>query len=64
MAIDSLAAVPVVASSFDSSLLELKLTLQNESATANLISDAVKHVQATEPSGDRQGPGLLLDIFV
>ena len=56
MAIDSLAAVPVVASSFDSSLLALKLTLQNESATANLISDAVKHVQATEPSGDRQGP--------
>ena len=64
MAIDSLAAVPVVASSFDSSLLALKLALENESATANLISDAVKQVQATEPSGDRQAPGRLLDIFV
>tara|TARA_B100000686_G_C16030599_1_gene590475 strand:+ start:343 stop:537 length:195 start_codon:yes stop_codon:yes gene_type:complete len=64
MAIDSLAAVPNVAPGFDSSLLTLKLQLQNESATENLINDAVKQVQATGPSDDRQVPERLLDIIV
>jgi len=64
MAIDSLAAVPIVAPGFDSSLLALRLQLQNESATANLINDAVKQVQAPEASGDRQPREHLLDIVV
>ncbi len=64
MAIDSLAAVNVVASGLDSSLLALKLQLQNESATANLTNDAVKQVQATNAATDRQNPEKLLDIVV
>ena len=64
MAIDSLAAVPAFASGFDSSLLALKLQLQNESATENLINDAVKEAQKTEPSVDRQARERLLDIIV
>ena len=64
MAIDSIAAVPIVAPGFNSSLLALRLQLQNESATANLINDAVKQVQAPEASGDRQARERLLDIVV
>ena len=64
MAIDSIAAVPVIAPNLDSSLLALRLQLQNESATANLINDAVKQVQAPEASGDRQPRERLLDIVV
>ena len=64
MAIDFLAAVNVVAPDFDSSLLALKLQLQNESATVNLINDAVKQVQATNAATDRQNPEKLLDIVV
>ena len=64
MAIDSIAAVPVVAPGFDSSLLALRLQLQNESATANLINNAVKQVQAPEAPGDRQPRERLLDIVV
>ena len=64
MAIDSIAAVPVIAPNLDSSLLALRLQLQNESATANLINDAVKQVQAPEASGDRQARERLLDIVV
>jgi hypothetical protein len=61
---DFLASVNVVAPSFDSSLLALKLQLQNESATVNLINDAVKQVQATNAATDRQNPEKLLDIVV
>ena len=64
MAIDSIAAVPVIAPGFDSSLLALRQQLQNESATVNLINDAVKQVQATEASSDRQSRKRLLDIVV
>ena len=64
MAIDSLAAINVVAPGFDSSLLLLKLQLQNESATVNLINDAVKHVEAANAATDRQNPQKLLDIVV
>ena len=64
MAIDSLAAVNVAAPGLDSSLLALKLQLQNESATANLTNDAVKQVQATNAATDRQNPEKLLDIVV
>ena len=64
MAIDYLAAVPVVAPGLDSSLLTLKLQLQNESATENLINDAVKEAQKTEPSVDRKARERLLDIIV
>ena len=64
MAIDSLAATNVVAFGFDSSLLALKLQLQNESATVNLIKDAVKQVQATNAATDRQNADKLLDIVV
>ena len=64
MAIDSLAAVNVVAPGFDSTLLALKLQLQNESATVNLINDAVKQVQATNAATDRQNTEKLLDIVV
>ncbi len=64
MAIDSIAAVPVIAPNLDSSLLALRLQLQNESATVNLINDAVKQVQAPEASGDRQARERLLDIVV
>ena len=64
MAIDSLAAVNVAAPGLDSSLLALKLQLQNESATVNLINDAVKQVQATNAATDRQNPEKLLDIVV
>jgi hypothetical protein len=64
MAMDFLASVNVVAPSFDSSLLALKLQLQNESATVNLINDAVKQVQATNAATDRQNPEKLLDIVV
>ncbi len=64
MAIDYLAAVPVIAPNLDSSLLALRLQLQNESATVNLINDAVKQVQAPEASGDRQARERLLDIVV
>ncbi len=64
MAIDSIAAVPVIAPNLDSSLLALRLQLQNESATVNLINDAVKQVQAPEASGDRQPRERLLDIVV
>jgi hypothetical protein len=61
---DFLAAVNVEAPGFDSSLLALKLQLQNESATVNLINDAVKQVQATNAATDRQNPEKLLDIVV
>ncbi|MGB0553704.1 MAG: hypothetical protein ACPGQV_14240 [Alphaproteobacteria bacterium] len=64
MAIDSLAAVNVAAPGLDSSLLALKLQLQNESATVNLTYDAVKQVQATNAATDRQNPEKLLDIVV
>ena len=64
MAIDYIAAVPVVPTGFDSSLLALRLPLQNESATVNLINDAVKQVQAPEASSERQVRGHLLDIVV
>ena len=64
MAIDSLAAVNVVAPGFDSTLLALKLQLQNESATVNIINDAVKHVKAANAATDRQNPQKLLDIVV
>jgi hypothetical protein len=64
MAIDSLAAVNVAAPGLDSSLLALKLQLQNESATVNLTNDAVKQVQAINAATDRQNPEKLLDIVV
>ena len=64
MAIDHIAAVPVIAPGLDSSLLALRLQLQNESATVNLINDAVKQVQAPEASRDRQARERLLDIVV
>ena len=64
MAIDSLAAVNVVAPAFDRSLLALKLQLQNESATVNLIDAAVKQVQASNAATDRQNPEKLLNILV
>lgn len=64
MAIDSLAAVSALAPGSDSSLLALKLQLQNESATVNLISDAVKQVQETNATTDRQNREKLLDIVV
>ena len=64
MAIDSIAAVSVIAPSLDNSLLALRLQLQNESATVNLIIDAVKQVQAPEASGDRQARERMLDIIV
>lgn len=64
MAIDSLAAVQVIAPGFDSSLLALKLQLQNKSATANLINDAVKQVQEISSATDRQNPDRLLDVLV
>jgi hypothetical protein len=64
MAIDSLAAVQLIAPGFDSSLLALKLQLQNKSATANLINDAVKQVQEISSATDRQNPDRLLDVLV
>jgi hypothetical protein len=64
MAIDSLAAINVVAPGFGNSLLALKLQLQNESATVNLINTAVKQVQASNAATDRQNPEKLLDIVV
>tara|TARA_B100000676_G_scaffold306164_1_gene361851 strand:- start:1935 stop:2129 length:195 start_codon:yes stop_codon:yes gene_type:complete len=64
MAIDSLAAVQVIAPGFDSSLLALKLQLQNKSATANLINDAVKQVQEVSSATDRKNPNRLLDVLV
>ena len=64
MAIDSLAAVQVIAPGFDSSLLALKLQLQNKSATANLINDAVKQVQEVSSATDRKNPDRLLDVLV
>ena len=64
MAIESVAVVNVVAPGFDSSVLALRLQLQNESATANLINDAVKQVQETNASTDRQNRERLLDIVV
>jgi len=64
MAIDTLAAVPVVAPGFDSALLALKLQHENESATVNLISDAVKQVQETNAATDRQNRERILDIVV
>ena len=64
MAIDSLAAVQVVAPGFDSSLLALRHQLQNESATVNLINDAVKQVQKSSAATDRQNPYRLLDVLV
>ena len=64
MAIDPLAVVNLGAPGLDSSLLALKLQLQNESATVNLTNDAVKQVQATNAATDRQNPEKLLDIVV
>ncbi len=64
MAIDSLAAVQVIAPGFDSSLLALKLQLQNKSATANLVNDAVKQVQEVSSATDRKNPDRLLDVLV
>ena len=64
MAIDSLAAVNVVAPGFDSTLLALTRQLQNASATVNLLNDAVKQVQATNAATDRQNTEKLLDIVV
>jgi hypothetical protein len=64
MAIDSLAAVNVAAPAFDRSLLALKLQLQNESSTVNLINAAVKQVQASNAATDRQNPEKLLNILV
>ena len=64
MAIDSFAAVQVIAPGFDSSLLALRLQLQNESATVNLINDAVKQVQKSSAATDRQNPDRLLDVLV
>ena len=61
MAMDSLAAVQVIAPGFDNSLLALRLQLQNASATANLINDAVKQVNEISPATDRQNPDRLLD---
>ena len=57
MAIDSLATVQVVAPGFDSSLLALRHQLQNESATVNLINDAVKQVQKSAAT-DRQNGSI------
>ena len=64
MAMDSLAAVQVIAPGFDNSLLALRLQLQNASATANLINDAVKQVNEISPATDRQHPDRLLDVLV
>ncbi|MBE09484.1 MAG: hypothetical protein CMM35_04175 [Rhodospirillaceae bacterium] len=64
MAMDSLAAVQVIAPGFDNSLLALRLQLQNASATANLINDAVKQVNEISPATDRQNPDRLLDVLV
>ena len=64
MAMDSLAAVQVIAPGFDNSLLALRLQLQNASATANLINDAVKQVNEISPTTDRQNPDRLLDVLV
>ncbi len=64
MAMDSLAAVQVIAPGFDNSLLALRLQLQNASATANLINDAVKQVNEISPVTDRQNPDRLLDVLV
>ena len=64
MAIDSLAAVQVVAPGFDSSLLALRHQLQNESATVNLINYAVKQVQKSSAATDRQNPDRLIYVLV
>ncbi len=64
MSIDSLAAVQVIALGFDSSILALRHQLQNESATVNLINDAVKQVQESSAATDRQNPDRLLDVLV
>ena len=64
MAMDSLAAVQEIAPGFDNSLLALRLQLQNASATANLINDAVKQVNEISPATDRQNPDRLLDVLV
>ncbi len=64
MAMDSLAAVQVIAPGFDNSLLALRLQLQNASATANLINDAVKQVNEISSATDRQNPDRLLDVLV
>ena len=64
MAMDSLAAVQVIAPGFDNSLLALRLQLQNASATANLINDAVKQVNEISPATDRHNPDRLLDVLV
>ena len=64
MAIDSLAAVQVIAPGFDNSLLALRHQLKNESATVNLINDAVKQVQKSSATTDRQNPDRFLDVLV
>lgn len=64
MAMDSLAAVQVIAPGFDNSLLALRLQLQNASATSNLINDAVKQVNEISSATDRQNPDRLLDVLV
>ena len=64
MAMDSLAAVQVIAPGFDNSLLALRLQLQNASAAANLINDAVKQVNEISSATDRQNPDRLLDVLV
>lgn len=64
MPVDSIAATTLVAPSISSSLLALRFQHENESATVNLVSDAVKQVQETNASSDRQNRERLLDIVV
>lgn len=64
MAIDSIAA-SVAGTQQSLALLALRTQFENESATVNLVRDAVRQVQSSEgPPADRHNPERLVDVLV
>ena len=65
MAIDSIAASVVAGSQQQFALFALRAQIENESATVNLVRDAVKAVQQSEGApADRHNPERLVDVLV
>lgn len=65
MALDSIAASIVAGSQQGLALLALRTQLENESATVNLVRDAVRQVQqANGAPADRHNPDRLVDVLV
>lgn len=64
MAIDSIGTIPVVTPGFNGSPLPPNFQFENESATSNLVRDAVKQTQEATEVVERRNLARRIDVFV